>query len=361
MLSFQWYIRSGLVAIGTCWAAHSGLAAQPAEGETRWRAGAAEITLGGRVQTQFNTSTAAGAAASETILRRVRLSVTVRVNETVSGRFQPEFAGDRVQLADAYLQLTLSPALNFMAGRAYRPFAIMEQTSNTQTIPIERGLGIRGVSDLDLSALLSGRGYTDRDVGFQLRGAPTGAPRGLSYALGAFAGPVQGLVGERFTQQYVGRLSALAAPQTRVGAAISRRDFARAIPAGDPDLRPGTAFVVDLEHGGPTPAPGLHLLAEAATGDFDPFTGADFSGGQLWLGYRITANGPLASVEPLVRVSHASVDRPDGVGPRGGTLLTPGLNLYFGGLNRVMFNYDLWNPTGGSREGSFRTQFQLAF
>jgi hypothetical protein len=41
--------------------------------------------------------------------------------------------------------------------------------------------------------------------------------------------------------------------------------------------------------------------------------------------------------------------------------VTPGINLYLGGQNRVMFNYDFWNPTDGERQGSFKTQFQLAF
>ncbi len=44
-----------------------------------------------------------------------------------------------------------------------------------------------------------------------------------------------------------------------------------------------------------------------------------------------------------------------------GTLFTPGINVYLGGLNRVMFNYDLWSPDGAGTEGSFKVQFQLGF
>ena len=45
----------------------------------------------------------------------------------------------------------------------------------------------------------------------------------------------------------------------------------------------------------------------------------------------------------------------------GGTLVTPGVNLYLGGLNRIMFNWDFWNPLTGESQNSFKTQFQLAF
>jgi hypothetical protein len=38
------------------------------------------------------------------------------------------------------------------------------------------------------------------------------------------------------------------------------------------------------------------------------------------------------------------------------------MNLYFGGWNRFMVNYDWWLPKeDGRREGSFKAQLQLAF
>jgi hypothetical protein len=355
-------VRSSFLVVALLSATVADLAGQQPEEGTRFRANVAEITFAGRVQTQFNTTTAEGVAPSEMLLRRVRLSVTVRVNETVSGRFQPEFAGDRLQLGDAYMQLTASPGLNLLAGRAFRPFSIMEQTSATQMIPIERGLRIRGVQELDLSSLLTGRAYADRDVGIQLRGAPVGAPVGLNYAFGVFAGPLQGAVGDRLSQQYVGRVSILPIARTRVGAAISRRDFVAPGAAAIADLSAGNAFVLDVEHGGPTPTPGLHIVGQLVTGDFDPSLGTDFSGGQLWVGYRLARSGALAAVEPLARVSRVRIDRIDGAaGPAGGTLVTPGINFYFGGLNRVMLNYDFWNPVVGTREGGMKAQFQLAF
>ena len=126
-------------------------------------------------------------------------------------------------------------------------------------------------------------------------------------------------------------------------------------------LEAGDAFIVDFEYGGPTPAPGLHLVAEASTGDFDPFAGEDFRGAQAWAGYRAPVAGGDLLIEPLLRVSHADIDRAVPGEADGGVLVTPGLNVYLGGLNRVMLNYDVWRAGAGRDAQGFRAQFQLAF
>jgi hypothetical protein len=328
------------------------------------KTGAAEIQIGGRVQTQFNTTSVESEPTSEFLLRRVRLEATVKINDVVSGKVQPDFAGNRVSLKDAYLKLDFAPALQLLAGQAYRPFSLLEQTSSTRILPIERGLEIRGLDAVDEYELVHGLAYSDRDIGVQVMGAPAGAPLGLTYQAGVFRGPLQGAVGAEDSRQYAARLTVRPAERLRVGAAWSSRDFARP-EAAVPDafeLRRGHAFEVDVEYG--AFAPGVHLLAEAAWGDRDPFTGAKFSGAQAWLGYRTPALGEaISGVEPLLRVSHGRTRGGEPGTPRdGGTLLTPGVNLYLGGLNRLMLNYDAWLPReGGGSEGSFKAMFQLAF
>src|SRR5690606_39426924 len=91
--------------------------------------------------------------------------------------------------------------------------------------------------------------------------------------------------------------------------------------------------------------PGLHLIAEASMGDLDPFTGAEFTGVQGWLAYRTGRIAEkLSGIEPLVRVSYGDTDAGDaGAVVSGGTLITPGVNFYFGPLNRLMVNYDIWS------------------
>ena len=125
------------------------------------------------------------------------------------------------------------------------------------------------------------------------------------------------------------------------------------------ELRRGTAWEADLEIG--SFDPGFHLLAEATTGDLDPFEDHAFRGAAAWLAYRTqpVATG-VSALEPTLRLSTGDSDgSPD---PIGGTLLTPGFNAYFGGNNRIMLNLDLWNPAGAApRQHGFKAMFQMAF
>jgi hypothetical protein len=67
----------------------------------------------------------------------------------------------------------------------------------------------------------------------------------------------------------------------------------------------------------------------------------------------------------MFRVSYAALDAGDGpaeeLGASGGTLVTPGVNLWLGALNRFSVNYDIWNSQTGESAQSFKAQFQLAF
>lgn len=336
------------------------LRAQQAPSGTTFRAGATEITLDGRVQTQFNTSSDSTVAPSELRMRRIYLGATARINEVVSGKVQADFAGNRVSLKDAYLKLTFSPALQLLAGNAYRPFSrLAAYTSDLRILPIERGLAIRGVGGMEEQDFVSGLSYAERDVGLQVMGAPKG-PLGLEYAAGVFAGPLAGDVGAQDSYQYVGRVSVEPIANVAVGAAVSSRDFARDVPgASRPELRRGTAWEADLEIGAFDP--GFHLLAEATTGDLDPFTDDGFRGASAWLAYRTpSVTSAVSALEPTLRLSTGDLDAP--AESLGGTLLTPGFNAYFGGNNRIMLNLDLWNPAGGGpRQHSFKAMFQMAF
>lgn len=332
------------------------LAAQDSQGP-KLVVNAAEIRIAGRVQTQFNTTTAEGEPTSELFLRRVRLGAEVRINDRVSGEVETDLASNRVLLTDAFVKLTFSPGMQLLAGKAYRPFSLLAQTSSARILPIERGATIRGIDAPDHFELIRGLAYSERDVGIQLLGTPASGPLGLQYAAGVFRGPLQGTVGRRDSYQYAGRLSVAPLPRTRLGAGWSSRHFARDTSA-EFELKRGNAWEIDVEYG--SFAPGIHLLGEVAFGDFNPFTDTRFFGTQVWLGYRTQPRGILSAVEPIIRASYGAVDgRHDG---RGGALFTPGLNLYFGGWNRFMVNYDWWlSNGGGGTEGSFKAQLQLAF
>jgi hypothetical protein len=341
------------------------LAAAPAaaQGFTIPGPDSSRLTFNGRIQTQFNTSSEDDVPQAETALRRVRLESTFQLNRMVSGKISPEFAGSRVSIRDAYVRFALDSALVIWAGQAYRPFSITTMYSSSRMLPIERGVRIRGISnEFDEFNLVSNLGYGDRDVGLQLRGEPAGAPLGLSYAVGWFNGPARAEFPSENTGQVVARVGVAPVPNLKLNASYSARDFAE----GEDEVvvERGAAWEADVEIG--NERGGLHAIGEVITGDFDPFLGATFVGAQGWVGYRMgRVSRAISGVEPMFRVSYAEIDSDDapagGLGASGGTLITPGVNLWLGGLNRFSLNYDVWNSRTGESAQSFKAQFQLAF
>jgi hypothetical protein len=325
------------------------------------------ITFGGRVQTIFNTTSVDDQPGTQMELRRVRLEATLRLNRVVSGKVQPEFAGSRVSLRDAYVRFTLDPAFELWAGQAHRPFGVVSPYSTTRLLPIEKGVRIRGVEDAyDHYNLLLKGGYSDRDVGLQLRGEPRNAPLGLTYAVGWFNGPARVEVPRENSGQVVARATVTPVRGVRVGASWSHRDFLQLDEDEETvlDDRTGDAGGVDVEIG--SDRGGLHLMGEASFGDFDPFVDAEFLGLHGIVGYRTgRLSSTLAAVEPLLRVSHGDPtyngDEGDLEDAVGGTLITPGVNLWLGGLNRFAVNYEVWSPEDGEAVHSFKALFQVAF
>lgn len=336
-------------------------AQQPVEGP-RLKVGAAEIQIGGRVHTQLATTSVDGVPSS-LFLRRVRLDAVVKVNDVVSGEVQPDFAGDRVSVKDAYLKLAFDPAVQLLAGKAHRPFGLLEQVSSNRILPIERGLRIPGVAGLDEYALVNSLEYSDRDVGIQLMGEPAWAPLGLAYAAGVFRGPLHRQVPDE-SYQYAARLTVSPLERLVVGAGWSSRHFGTVVNEVVADVERGHAFEVDVQYG--AFAPGVHFLGEVAFGDADPFTDTGFLGAQGWLGYRTERlSSTIAALEPVLRVSYGDLDVGEGLQEvaLGGMLVTPGVNLWLGGLNRVALNYDVWLPAeeGADTVHGFKAMFQLGF
>ena len=324
----------------------------------------ARITFGGRAQAVFNTTSVDDEPGTQMELRRVRLEANLQLGRVVSGRIQPDFAGNRVVLKDVYVRFALDPALQILAGQAHRPFGVISPYSTVRLLPIEKGVRIRGVEDAyDHFNLPSELGYSDRDVGLQLRGEPRNAPLGLSYAAGWFNGPARGDAPRSNSGQLVARVSAAPVGGVRIGASWSRRDF---IEVDDDDVEldreSGDAWGADVEVG--SERGGVHLIGEVSYGDFDPFADAKFLGVQGIAAYRTgPMSSTIAAVEPLLRVSHGDPGYEGGplADATGGTLFTPGVNIWLGGLNRIAVNYEIWNPQTGETARSFKTMFQLAF
>lgn len=343
-----------LAALGAIW----GITPASAQSPISISSDALEMNIGGRLQAQYNTTTWADSPPSEMILRRARLELEVKLNDLVSGVIEPEFAGDEVMLKDAYIQLDFSPAFQIRAGNAYKPFSLIENTSSTRILPIERGARVRGVAVREHYTIINSLDYSDRDIGLQVMGSPGFMPLGFRYQAGIFRGPLHGESNFEDSYQFAARATIQPSEIVRIGAGWSSRQFAESPLQDTSPFERGHAYEVDLEVG--TFDPGLHFLGEVAFGDADPLLGDRFFGAQGWLAWRSDPFARIVSaVEPVMRASYGDVD-----GAPTATLLTPGINVYFGGRNRFMVNYDFVLFDGDKSddtEGSFKAQMQIAF
>jgi hypothetical protein len=320
-----------------------------------------EVTLGARVQAQLATSSVDSVAATDWFIRRARLELSTRYGPVLSGKFQVDFAGD-VAIKDAFVRLSLHPALSVLAGNAHRPFGGIAQTGSLRMAPVERGVRVRGLRARDEYALVSSLGYAERDLGVQLAGRPA-HPLGVFYAAALTRGPAYDVDGGESSYQLSARAGFQPVKGVTLAGSWSRRDFVQPPTDSAPTRsRGGHAWALDAEAGGYRPGP--RAVAEVAFGDGDPFTGRRFLGAQGWVSYRTKPLGSrIAAVEPLLRISHGDPDTGrDAPAEGAGTLVTPGINVYLGGLHRVMFNYDLWRGAHGAPSAqSFKAQLQVAF
>ena len=349
-------------------------AGTPAAAQTL-EAGALQVRFTGRMQFQYNTSSVAGQPGTFD-MRRARQAVRLTVDEWIHGLIEADFALGRLALKSAFMELAASPGVNLRFGQYKMPFGLFQRTSSTQTLTIERGLRIRGLdaqladeesgldpalSELDGAllmgeeqALLDAHGYQGYDMGAQLHGA-AGA---LGYAVGLFNGNGADRRDANGSKTVAGRLTYALGGQDAplaLGAAAILKDRT----AADGTAR-GHAVELDAEYGAFRRS-GLHIQAELVTGEN---MGVDetFLGAQAVAAWFAALEGPR--VEGWELVGRASWGDPstDRAGDAG-VLLTPGLNLYFHGRNRLMANWDVFVPQGELFETrhALRLQAQLHY
>ena len=318
--------------------------------------GPVTIGLTGRIQPQFNTSSA-DSVGSTFEMRRARIGVELLIDGWIEGRAEWNFAHG-ARLEDGFVNLALDDRFQLQAGQFKKPFSRLELTSSSRIVPIERGLRIRGLDqNAEHYGLLEDNAYVGRDLGAQVHGAlgPVG------YALGVFNGTDQNARDANDAKSYAGRLTVkpFAAP-FEIGAGASYRDVATTDSLDQPFTDEGLAVEVDAQWGA-FRVPGLYLLAEVMQAEnFE--TGDPMIGGTAIVAwFQPLAAGRVEGVEPLFRGSYG--DPSTDFDGNAGTLLTPGLNLYFHGRNRLMLNWDYFIPELESldAEQAIRAQLQLYF
>lgn len=388
-------------AVGLCGTAALVVAPMPLVAQVALESDAVSIELSGRFQTQLAGSSCADFSvdapestrcfedvpAADLFIRRARFTLDVTFNDWISGRFQPDFAEiDEVELKDAWGMLDLQPgAENSRAririGHFKRPFDGFQMTSSTQILTIERDLdipGTLGVVVLSLDELTTRNNLSDRDVGIMVDGStPDGR---LHYWVGAFngRGPAENedldtekqLIGRaEYALEAAGRplaLSAAAAitdiPFTRSDATLDARYFGAFElfaewgsfgAAAGPHVQTGVIFgknalqaeaggVPDLEDGDPLAS----MLAWQAIGAWKLPIGGSFF---------------FESIEPLFRVTMADPNTDLDDDSVWG--FTPGVQIFFGGRNKLALNWDLvaFGADGVDSENSFKAQYQFHF
>jgi len=332
-----------------------GLAAQVADSATA--APAATYELGVRMRPRFSTSSAEDAERSRWEYERMRLQGRVELWDRVGSRVQVDYDAGEWSVKDAWVRFRLRGSTALTVGQAKRPFTVLSMRSGSRVGTVSRGASIRGVDAVEEQNLVSDLEFGDRGVGVLLAGDVPFAPPGVRVEAGLFPADAFDAPLETGGAQTSVRMTAEVAPRVVVGGAWSTRF------SGDDDAEappPGTAVGLDLEVG--EDAPGAHLLAEVVAGSLREVPAGGFRGAQVWLMYRTGILTPARlTLEPVMRWSTAGGSYPAGLGA--GTLLTPGLNVFVGNpgnWNRVLINYDFWNPRGGgSWSRSLKVQLQM--
>ena len=316
-----------------------------------------ELSFRALLQTQLRSTTVTGERSPEIFLRRLRVGVRA-VFGKLSGFIEPGFVREDAVLNEAYARLELHEMLAIVAGKASRPFAIIDALDDFAVVPIERGARIPGLRTLEQYRLHKSLAYVGRSLGAQITGELEDV-LGLRYAAGYFRGARgEDLGGDPDIRQFAAHVSIVPRKRLRIGAAFTNRDFACTTCDGRPNER-ASAVALDAQLGRYGDE-GTHLLAQVSAGVLDPFEDANFVGAQGWAAHRFTVRrGLLGAVEPLIRVSWASPTKSES--PNGGVLVTSGLNVYFATVGRLALNHDAWFSESGARASSAKVQWQVAF
>jgi hypothetical protein len=340
------------------------------------------VSLNGRMQFQWNSTSVDTAEAgtpgpipeSTFETRRVRLEANVTVEEWIRGLIEVDFALAQLALKQIWMSLQFDPAFVVRAGQFKKPFSLIELRSSTQNAIIERGLRIRNLEQALFVAdptqprfrgvVLPGEEYRllldQKYISYDLGAEISGAYGALTWAAGVFNGSGADARDENDAKHLAARATVGVPIGTplRFGAGFSHAE------ANVPTLtstarREGNAFELDAELGGFRN--GLWVLAEVTRGT-NLATDGTFMGAHGVASYFIGTGGArIEGIEPVARVSWGDPD--DDIEDDAGMLVTPGINLYFFGRNRLMFNWDIYMPQNDAidTQHAGRAQINLHF
>ena len=362
------------------------------------------IRVSGRAQVQYrasggdSTTQFPGTGVQNGFeVRRLRIQTDVRFGDNMLLAIQPSFEMGSLRMRDAYLRVGLTPQIGVTLGQEKSPFQRYELNSSNNLLSIERGVRILGLSGREgLNDLLVNNGYGSHDLGGFVDYAAPGNK--ATVKVGVSNGSRESATDVNNSKSFFGRATATLMtnaedqPMLQVGASFASRDRAICQTVTGTDgcsayyadsSKATTAFGVDLEWGGFRP--GLHVIADFATGDNarralrinsgrnsgNLRNGADsnvvtFTGVHVVGAYRIVTTGPdtrvVKIIEPALRVDY--LDPNTDADDDEGLLVTPVLNVYFGATVVLRAGVDLYSykdagETRSARE--FKVSWQANF
>jgi hypothetical protein len=325
----------------------------------------------GRPENDPDTACRDGASPFDLFLRRARGSIQADIFDFLDVKLQLDFSGfDDVAIKDGFARLKFFPALNVRFGNMKRPFDGFQLTSSSQMIIIERDLDVPGVPSLralSLDELTTRFRASDRDVGIELSGDISGGR--VSYWVGYFGGQqIQDALDTLPNADSRGQWIARAQANLQVGkmpldiavaGAVTDRPFVT-----DDGVTFTGKYFTNLEFWLQLGSFNEGLLFqgeyvyglnpfENRQGDFLDFLPTDeFARAQTFqvnTGWRFItrpkgyqgsiAKRPIEAIQPVFRVTWADANTDIAGDDNWG--LTPGVQIFFYGRNKLALNWDL--------------------
>ncbi len=329
-------------------------AALPSSAQTFSARNGSSVTLGARVQAQYEMP-GPSQAASSFFIRRAWVTIDGSLNDLVGGRLQFDAQGSTA--LEAYLALTPSESFQLQIGQFKRAVSYFWLAANSDLPLIERDGRVTGISECpgvggvcSFGKLTFGLGLDGYEPGILATGRLANRRLGYRFTLTNGEGISKKDVNNHKSAS--GRLSYFFGERGRVSGYLAMDET-----VGSKDETIWVpAYGVELELG--TWRNGPHLLVNQVSGsNWKVDDDAGFSAFQvmgLWY-VPLAEDRAFAAVEPLFRLSWASTQDEAGTDVSG-LVVTPGLMLYATGRNGISANMDIYRTIEDRTEWSFKLQ-----
>lgn len=315
--------------------------------------GGSTVTVGARVQAQYEASSV-DEAPSSFFIRRAWVTIDGKLNDLVGARAQ--FNIDGASVLEAYLELTPSEALEIQLGQFKKGMSYFWLVPNAWLPIIERDARVTGVdhcpgvgSVCTFGRLTGALGLDNYEPGILAQGRVS--PH-FGYRFTLTNGEGIGNLDVNTGKSASGQLSLFpTGGTTRVSAyfaldeTLNSREETMGVPAVGAEVELGTWL------GGP------HLIANVLRGrNWKLNDDAKFSAFQFMAFWYLpmAPESQFSGIEPMLRVSwvDSGAEHPEKVT---GTVVTPGVMVYFTGRNGISTNVDFYS-SGGRSDWSWKVQ-----